>query len=207
MPDLMQRFEELGHNEPAHPPVRDRLDAGHRALRRRRTAAGLATLAAVVVVGTGVWALGGGENAADPGPDYASEPTTSPSAATMPISIPIGSPEELAAHSAESVFYSQDTGELKRAAGAVVTDLVPEPIPTDARKSIALEVDYRGETNWMYLYWSPQSGGGGSDSAHEGETFDDWVASLDPDSLPLNMGWESSKPTTVEPDQDAGKSR
>ena len=89
MPDLMQRFEELRHNEPAHPPVRDRLDAGHRALRRRRTASGVATLAAVVVVGAGAWALGGGENAADPGPDFASEPTTSPSAATVPIKIPV----------------------------------------------------------------------------------------------------------------------
>jgi hypothetical protein len=207
MPDLKQRFEELGHNEPAHPPVRDRLDSGRRALRRRRTAAGLATLAAVVVVGGGAWALGGGENRADPGPGYASEPTTSPSAATVPIKIPVGSNEDVAEAGGEGVFYDQLTGELKRAAGANVTRLVPEPIPTKAQKSIAVEVDYQGETRWLYIYWSPGSGGGGFDPIHEGETFDDWVASLDPDRLQDSFGYGVATAIPVEPDQDADKSR
>ena len=108
---------------------------------------------------------------------------------------------------ASGVFYDPDTGELQRAAGAQVTGLVPEPIPTNARKSVALEVTYQGETRWLYLYWSPDGGGAGYDSAHEGETFDDWVATLDPDTLQGSSGYAVGRPTRVEPDKDAGKSR
>jgi hypothetical protein len=38
-------------------------------------------------------------------------------------------------------------------------------------------------------------------------TFEDWVATLDADSLQSNSGWQTAKFTAEEPDQDAVKIR
>jgi hypothetical protein len=115
---------------------------------------------------------------------YASESTSSPSSDTLPTEISIATDRD---DKEEAVFYDYKTGELLRDIDAKVTRIVLDPLPTGEKKSVALEVNYRGETRWMYLSWSPGSARAGYDLAAGGGSFDVWLAKLDPGSLQYNV--------------------
>ncbi len=127
--------------EPEHRPLVDRLDAGHRAVRRRRLAGAVVTVAVAAVVGVGAAAvLGDGGHAP-------SQVATDPAPAA-------GWDEgELARYDAE--------GNLEIRPEATVLERIDSPYPPSAGmdRSVALAVDYEGEEFWVLMSWAVHSDG------------------------------------------------
>ena len=116
--------------EPDHRPLADRLEAGHRAVRRRRIAGAVVTVAVATVVGIGAVAVLGGGDAAS---QVATDPTSDPTVETA-----AGWDEgELARYDAE--------GNLEVRPGATVLDRIDSPYPPSAGmdRSVALDLELR----------------------------------------------------------------
>ena len=147
--------------EPAHRPVTDRLDAGHRAVRRRRIAGSVAAFAVATVAGLGAVAVVG---------DGAT---------------PSRVASDTGAHweGSELARYNND-GELEINPDAKVVDRVDSPFPPSAGMdhSVALALEHEGEANWMLLSWtryddgSQSESGTGSHVVGASGSFRDWVA-------------------------------
>jgi hypothetical protein len=130
---------------PALRPVEDRIAAGHRALVRRRVAGGVAALAAVAAVGTGVYAVtpgdpvGSGHVAVDPTSTPTPTPTPSPAPPT---------PEAEAWGKGEIVRYSPD-GQLEVRPGVVVHEHIANPYGyKPPQRSDALDLTFHGHRSW-----------------------------------------------------------
>ena len=158
--------------EPAHRPVTDRLEAGYRAVRRRRIAGAVVTLAVASVVGIGAVAVLGGNGdapsqvATDPTADPAVDPTGDPAA--------VWDEGELARY--------DDDGNIELRPGVTVLDRVDEPYgdASDYHHSIALALEFQGAQSWLILEWDTDptgasSSASGAGAAPEG-SFQDWVA-------------------------------
>jgi hypothetical protein len=158
--------------EPAHRPVSDRVEAGHRAVRRRRIAGAVVTVAVASIVGIGSVALLGGDGdagsqvATDPTPDPTAEPTTEPAAEW--------GEGELARYDNE--------GDLVVRPGVTVLDRVDEPYgdATDYQHSVALALEFQGTQSWLIMEWDTDPDGASSSSSGAGAApqgdFQDWVA-------------------------------
>lgn len=145
--------------EPPHPPVADRLTAGHRAVRRRRVARAVVTVAAAAGLGLGSVAVLG---------DAGNAPTQ---VATNPG--PTWGDGELARYSAD--------GMVEVRPGATVLYRIDEPLgdPSDFNHSVALALEFQGARTWMILSWKADPHGGSSGMTAAGGpeegTFADWV--------------------------------
>ena len=148
--------------EPAHRPLVDRLEAGHRAVRRRRLAGAMVAVAMAGVVGLGAVAvLGDGGDA----------------------------PSQVATDAAdgwrdgELARYDED-GQLEVRPGVTVLDRIDAPIPTvtGVQQSAALAVEHEGIRSWLLLKWSDWEDGKIHESvtasrpAGPDESFDEWVS-------------------------------
>jgi len=120
------------------------LDQGHRALRRRRVAAGIAALAAVAVVGTGAYAVTPGDPLGVRTDHVAVDPTTTPpSPSQTPDAEPWGK--------AETVRYSAD-GQLEVRPGVVVHERIENPYDyTPPQRSDALDLTFDGHRVWTIV--------------------------------------------------------
>jgi hypothetical protein len=164
--DLREAFDQGFGPEPLHRPVSERVEAGHQAVRRRRLAGTVLTVALAAVVGFGAVALlGQGSGGA---PQFAADETTSPSATPTPE--PWGRDE--------LVRYT-NSGEIEVRDGVTVLQRIESPMPRDvAQSSVALALEHDGKESWHLLEWE---GGGSSSGAsfHPGGAFatlESWVA-------------------------------
>lgn len=158
--------------EPAHRPVSDRLDAGHGAVRRRRIAGAVVTVAVASIVGIGAVALLGGDG--DAGSQVATDPTTEPT--TEPTADPAAGWGE-----GELARYN-DAGILELRPGVTVLDRADEPYgdATDYHHSVALALEFQGAQSWLIMEWDTDPDGASSSSSGAGAApqgdFQDWVA-------------------------------
>lgn len=174
MNDLEQRLRTLADpdlDRDAPPPVAvgDRLVAGETALRRRRLRILVGSTAAAVALSVvTVGALQAVRGSGDTSPSVFADGTSS---------VEITVDDNLETEDAGVAF--NERGELERHSDAVVTQVVENPIPTDAEKSVALALSFGDEESWVYLYWSPGGpDGGGSDPAGDSEDFLAWAHAI-----------------------------
>jgi hypothetical protein len=169
--------EALNHGfgpEPQHRPLADRLEAGRRAVRRRRLAGSAVAVAAAAVVGIGASLLAGG---AQDSPDgVATDPTaaSTPSNQETPATNQPWGDGELARYSTNGLVEIRP--------GVTVLHQIDEPYgdPSDFNHSVALAVEYHGAESWLLLTWETDPNGDSSSSsgamAHPEGSFADWVA-------------------------------
>jgi hypothetical protein len=167
--DLREAFDRGFGLEPAHRPVSDRVEAGHRAVRRRRLAGTVLTVAVATVVGVGAVALlGQGSGGA---PQFADDATSRPSA--TPTAEPWGRDE--------LVRYT-NSGEIEIRDGVTVLQRIESPMPQDvAQSSVALALEHDGRESWHLLQWEGAGGSSSGASFHPGGAFatlESWVADL-----------------------------
>lgn len=176
---------------PDRPPDHDLLTRGHRALGRRRLAAGAVAVAVVAAVAGTTLAASGLDDAAGPRrPGYAaspsagpspSRPSTSPSTAVPPAApSPSPTPPSRAAfrRALDTAAVYDDAGRLVIAPRATVLDRVAHPYRAQGPgRSVALALDFHGYTYWVALYWSPDNTKRGSVtwSGEQDSTFRAWV--------------------------------
>jgi len=164
--DLREALAQGFGPEPPHRPLVDRLQAGHRAVRRRRIAGAVVTVAAAAAVGLGATALAGG--APDRPGQVATEQTASPQ------------PEPKAWEGSDLVRYS-DSGMVEVRPGVIVLQRIDEPLgdPSEYNHSVALAVEFQGAESWVILDWFADPDGGSSEMAATayptGGTFAEWV--------------------------------
>jgi hypothetical protein len=168
--DLREAFHHGFGPEPPHPPVSERIEAGHLAVRHRRAVGTILTVAVATVVGLGTVAvLADGSNGTSP---VATEetPTSSPT-------------PEAAGWPGKRVVRIDDEGAVQIRPGATVLDRVDDPLPgADAtHRSVAVAVTYEGEETWHLITWEgfPQGSASGENASGPGQawdTFRDWVA-------------------------------
>lgn len=169
---------------PTPPAPATYVEAGRAAVRRRRLAAGAASVAAALVIGGVGWAAlpgdpraDAGQVATDPSPATAESPSPSGTAtAGVPIRrVPV--PE--GPHSPLAVQWAEVDGEgLAVLEGVEVTEVVANPLGFEApQQSFALALVRGGEERWMVL-----TGGDGrpssatwDDARKRHATFRDWL--------------------------------
>jgi hypothetical protein len=164
--------------EPAHRPVTDRLDAGHRAVRRRRIAGAVVTVAVASVVGLGAVAVLGGDG--DAGSQVATDPTPTPDASTDEHPDPTPPPGW---DEGEFARYDAD-GNLEIRPGVTMLDRIDSPFPPSAGmdQSVALAVEQEGQAFWLLMTWNTDEDGNTSESgtawgpSSAEESFEEWVA-------------------------------
>jgi hypothetical protein len=154
--------------EPPHRPLSARLEAGHRAVRRRRLAASLGCAAVVAAVALGAATLGGGGTVGNRVADDATPTSTTTS------------PEE-GWDDAEVARYSDD-GQVEVRPGATVLQRIDDPLadPSDFNHSVALAVEFQGAETWLILDWkgNPEGSISATSALAEqptGGTFAQWV--------------------------------
>ena len=162
--DLREAFDQGFGPEPAHRPVSDRLEAGHRAVRRRRLAGTVVTVAVAAAVGVGAVAvLGDGGHA----------PSQVATDRTPAVSWDEG---ELARY--------DDVGNLEIRPDATVLERIDSPYPPSAGmdRSVALALDYQGEESWLLMSWAVHSDGevvetgGGASPGGAAGSLAEWAA-------------------------------
>ena len=176
--DLREALDRGFGPEPAHLPLTDRLDAGHRAVRRRRIAGAVVAVAVASVVGLGAVAVLGGDGGAPS--QVATDPDTTPETNTDKHPDPTPPPGW---DEGEFARYSDD-GNLEVRPGATVLDRIDAPYPPGAGmdRSVALAVDYEGEEFWLLMSWAVHSDGGAVETGTgwgpggAAGSFEDWVA-------------------------------
>jgi hypothetical protein len=169
--------EALNHGfgpEPLHRPLADRLEAGHRAVRRRRAAGSVVAVAAAAVVGIGASLLAGGS------PDSTRGVATDPTATSSPTSSPETAATTQSWDDDELARYSDD-GMVEIRPGVTVLHQIDEPYgdPSDYNHSVALAVEYRGAESWLLLTWETDPNGASTSAsgtmAYPEGSFADWV--------------------------------
>jgi hypothetical protein len=153
--------------------VERRLEAGRRALRRRRAAAALTALGVVAVLGTTYAVVA-------PGPDGArsGEVAEDPSGPEWP-------PPADAWEDRTPVRYIDE--ELQVAKGVVVHQHVENPLDLEApERSDAFDLTYQGERQWVIMSGEPDGYGFSSMKPSDNWTgFDDWLA----EQVAANSRW------------------
>ncbi len=164
--DLREALTQGFGAEPPHRPVADRLEAGHRAVRRRRIAGSVLAVAVASVVVLGTVTLSGGSRTPN---GVATDPSTSTTTAAA------SPPPELA--------YYEDDGTLVIDPEALVVTRIENPLhlqPPD--QSVALDLRYGGDERWALLKiqfdreGSLGSVGSFDTPSAEFADFADWVA-------------------------------
>lgn len=193
MTDLRDEIDRSFGTGPALAPVEQRIAAGRRALVRRRIGGGVAALAAVAVVGTGVYAVapgdpvgrGTGHVAVDPSPTPTPTPTPTPSPSGQP-----GGPWE------DDIPVRYIDGELQVRDGVVVHERIKNPYGyAPPRTSDALDLTYQGERMWVIVDLGRNGYGLSSSSPSNGwASFADYVA----DQVDGQTGGEDGWPDTME---------
>jgi hypothetical protein len=168
---------------PTPPAPATYVEAGRAAVRRRRLAAGAASVAAALVIGGVGWAALPGDPRADAG-QVATDPTptaenpspSEPATAGVPIRR-VPAPE--GPHSPLAVQWVEVDGEgLAVLEGVEVTEVVANPLDFEApQQSFAVALVRDGEERWMVL-----TGGDGrpssatwDDARKRHATFRDWL--------------------------------
>ncbi len=170
--DAMQLSEEIERSfgtGPADRPVEDRIKAGHRALRRRRAAAGLAGAGVLALLGVTYVAIspasldGSTGNVAT---TASATPTPSPTASAVADPWEDGTP----------IRYVG--GELQLQPGVVVHQHIENPYGYALPKqSDALDITFEGHRMWTIIELDSKGGGFQSSSPSNGwASFADWVA-------------------------------
>ncbi|MBA8805971.1 hypothetical protein FB382_004316 [Nocardioides ginsengisegetis] len=217
--DWQQRIEASFGDGPAHPGPAPLIEAGHRALRRRRTAIAASTLAVLAVAGTAgvVGAAGGGGAAARDVPVASQAPTVAPSPqAASP------QPHTPLAESAADVRTATDTEQRRFDPAGPHVEVLPDgEVVVDQQWQVTrLEVESArddtqrvwgvvarsldgSETVWMVLDWR-LAGEASTTWDEPGKAyarFDDWIraqlasptqespAHLQDGNLVLAPGW------------------
>lgn len=155
---LQDEIERSFGDGPAHRPVDDRLQAGRRAVRRRRATTAVAALAVVAVVGASYSVVEG------VGGDGAGSVASQGEAGEDPN-------DEMFM---EGQLATYDAGEIVIRPGVQVVRKVENPLGfTPPDTSVGLVLEYRGETTWMLMDWSTdgRTAGGGATSEVAGRDF------------------------------------
>lgn len=174
---------------PTPPPAATYLEAGRSAVRRRRLAAGAASVTAALVIGGLGWAAlpgdaatDAGQVATDPSPSEAAPatPTVAPAPAS-PAEVPQALPEHLELMEGGPSVAALADGSLVHRAGWTVDRVELQPGSDDQarRWGVTAHPDAGGESEWMLLSWSS---GGTSSAVYDPPrkrfaTFDQWLAS------------------------------
>jgi hypothetical protein len=195
-PELLQREldEAIGHG-PAHRPVEQRIDAGRRALRRRRAAAGLAAFGMVAVLGAGYAVSGAGLLDRATG-DVATEPTPSPAPSPSPTQDAVPTDQKWEDHT--PIRYLD--GELQVRPGAVVHEHIENPYDYQPpRLSDALDLTFEGQRTWI-IAEQTKNGFGYSSSvpSNSWPSFSDWVAEQVGGATGGDDGWPDTLRLTAE---------
>lgn len=162
---LREEIDRSFGDGPAHRPVELRVDAGRRALRRRRVAATAAALGVLAVLGIGYAAVSPGPSGRAAG-EVAVDPTPSPAQDPSPTSEPWSQ--------GETVRYSDD-GELEIRPGVVVHEHLENPFALDPPdRSDALDLTFEGQRSWTILDLS-----GGFMSVSSSEPSNGWASFAD----------------------------
>ena len=140
-------------------PVDELLARSRRALLRRRLlAVAGGTLAVTGIFGaTGMVAAGPGTDASL-APEYAEQPSASPTTPTSEAALALRTPSHREANQAFSrpLARFDDRGRLVLAPGTEVVRRVDDPFSSSGPgKSVALELDYRRARYWFVVYQAP----------------------------------------------------
>lgn len=135
---LREEIDRSFGDGPAHRPVELRVDAGRRALRRRRVATTTAALGVLAVLGTGYAAVSPGSSGRAAG-GVAVEPTPSPGQASAP------------AWRDKMVARYLD-GQLEIREGVTIHEHIADPYGEgSAYPNDALDVTFEGQRQWIIL--------------------------------------------------------
>jgi hypothetical protein len=144
--NLIEELDRSFGDGPAHRPVEQTVAAGRRLVVRRRLAAGAgATLAAVLVGGTAFALAGGGGPTAEPEPDFATTPTSSPTPEAAYPPGDAGGPAQDFEWGAEAAYLDTD-GTLQIKPGWTIAEQIDEPVGPG---SLAVEVAHDGTRQWF----------------------------------------------------------
>ena len=185
--DLREELDRSFGDGPAHRPLGDRLEAGHRTLLRRRLATGAAMVAVLAVIGTVVGVTGPGGDSASRRLDPATQDSTTPAVTTE---VQTSTPKRVPSDPDADVELTP-SGSVVTAVGVEVIRRIPNPLGLEAPdRSIAIAYTKRSETTWALLTYEPQDDGSATASSASdpaGKSFatlDDWVA----DQVALQQG-------------------
>ncbi len=164
--DLHEAFHQGFGPEPQHRPVSERVEAGHRAVRRRRLVGAVLTVAVATVVGVGAVALLG-----DGSRGTAPVATDSPSPSTTTSGLP-----------APDLAHYTDDGTLVIDPSATVLTRIDNPLGVQAPDdSVALDLLQGDQEYWTIVRvevsdeGAYESVGQFTTPADENATFADWV--------------------------------
>lgn len=172
--NISEQIETSFGDGPSHRPLEDRLSAGRRARRRRKSTEGLAVVAGVAVLGLAAYTLapsGSPDTAKDPG--FANPSTATP---TDPSVL-----ERLAALEASKWATYDPDGNVVLGEGVTERRRVPNPLNSPLpEKSVGLELERNGERLWMLLEYEIRDGDGVSSYVPEPaqksfETLEQWL--------------------------------
>lgn len=176
---LRQEIEGSFGDGPAHRPVELWVEAGRRALRRRRIAATAAALGVVAVLGIGYAAVGPGTSGRANGL-VAVDPTPSPS----PTAEPGGTWED-------NTPLRYVDGELQIRDGVVVHERIENPYDYESPKmSDAVDLTYEGHRSWT-IAETRKNGFGfyAAEPSNGWASFADWVADQVDGATGGDDGW------------------
>lgn len=171
---ISEQIEASFGDGPSHRPLEDRLSAGRRARRRRKSTEGVAAVASVAVLGLAAYTLAPGgtpDSAKDPG--FSEQPSATPSDASTRKRVEALEQSKWAAYDADgNVVLGEGVTESRR---------VPNPLNWSLpKKSVGLELERNGERIWMLLEYEIQGGDGVSGSVSDPaqksfETLEQWL--------------------------------
>ena len=150
--DLREAFDQGFGPEPAHRPVSERVEAGHRAVGRRRVAGTVLAAAVATVVGLGAVAvLGGAGNSPS---QVAADPTA------HPTTVPSDWEDE------DELARFDSGGNLEVRPGVTVLERIDSPFPPSAGmdRSVGLALGDEGDVTWMLMTWNTDDDGHTSES-------------------------------------------
>ncbi|MEO6512382.1 MAG: hypothetical protein ABIO16_15400, partial [Nocardioides sp.] len=165
---LRDAFHQGFGPEPPHRPVSDRVEAGHRAVRRRRLTGTVLTVAVATAVGLGSLAVLDGRATS---PDVAADPTTSATPTSTPWDADV------------PARYAED-GTLEIQPGATVVQRIDDPVgdPSADHHSVALSLQAADGPVWLILDWRRVTDGppvlGVVPGAPTDGLFADWVSDV-----------------------------
>jgi hypothetical protein len=178
---LREEIERSFGDGPAHPSLELRVEAGRRALRRRRIASAAAVLGVVAVLGTAYAAAGPGLPGRATG-QVAVEPSQTPSPSNA-------EPAGGAWQDDTPIRYVD--GELQIRPGVVVHQHIENPYGyAPPKSSDALDLTYKGQREWTLAELTRKGYGYTSSVPSNGwASFEDWVADQVGTAVPGDDGW------------------
>jgi hypothetical protein len=187
-PTLRDELERSFGEGPPAPPVGTHLEAGRRALRRRRVATG--ALGLVLVAGLGYAVSGPGSSPRSTG-DVATDPTSTPTTAPSDPAPPESAPSAADAgwERGEAVRYRD--GALEIRPGVVVHERIENPYGyAPPKDSTALDLTFQGTRTWSIIEHTRDGVSYTTTLPSNGwASFADWVADQAGLSVPGDDGW------------------